>query len=121
MCCCGPWPSHTGCLRRSIELLRDESNELLVSAASAWEVATRFRIGKLPNAQPLLDQWNAAVERLRAAALPIDSSHARRAGLYRSAHRDPFDRVLAAQAELVGCPLLTIDAAFAEFPIATIW
>jgi PIN domain nuclease of toxin-antitoxin system len=101
--------------------LTDEANELLVSAASAWEIATKFRIGKLPNARPLLDQWDDALKRLRATPLAIDSTHARRAGMYQAEHRDPFDRLLAAQAELVGCPLLTIDKAFADFPIAAIW
>lgn len=101
--------------------LLDESSELLISAASAWEIATKFRIGKLPTAGPLLEQWNDTLARLRATPLPIDDAHARRAGLYRAEHRDPFDRLLAAQAELLGCPLVTIDAVFQEFPIATLW
>jgi PIN domain nuclease of toxin-antitoxin system len=101
--------------------LLTESNELLVSAATAWEIATKYRIGKLPQAGPLLDHWEESVQRLRATPLSIDPSQARRAGLYRSDHRDPFDRLLAAQAELLGCPLITTDAAFAQFPIATIW
>ncbi len=103
------------------ELLLTEANELLVSAASAWEIATKFRIGKLPRVGTLLDQWDEALGRLRATPLPIDSAHALRAGQYQAGHRDPFDRVLAAQAELVGCPLLTSDPAFHEFPITTIW
>lgn len=111
-----------GKLSRSVHShLLDESNELLVSAASSWEIATKFRIGKLPNAGPLLEEWDESIKRLRGTPLAIDGSQARRAGLYLSEHRDPFDRLLAAQAELVGCPLLTIDAAFAQFPIATIW
>ena len=101
--------------------LVDESNDLLVSAASAWEIATKHRIGKLPNARPLLDHWDDSIKRLRAIPLPVDSNHARRAGLYQTEHRDPFDRLLAAQAELLGCPLLTTDKAFAEFPITAIW
>lgn len=103
------------------DLLVTEANELLVSAASAWEIATKFRLGKLPHVGALLDQWDEALRRLRATPLPIDGAHALRAGLYQAGHRDPFDRVLAAQAELVGCPLLTTDPAFLEFPITTIW
>ena len=99
----------------------DEANELLVSAASAWEIATKFRIGKLPHVGPLLDEWDDAIRRLRATPLPIDSTHGRRAGQFQADHRDPFDRMLAAQAEHTDCPLLTSDAAFREFPIATIW
>lgn len=101
--------------------LTDESTELLVSAASAWEIATKFRIGKLPNARSLLDAWDDSIKRMRGTPLGIDSDHARRAGLYECEHRDPFDRLLAAQAELVGCPLLTIDDAFGQFPVTTIW
>jgi PIN domain nuclease of toxin-antitoxin system len=101
--------------------LTDEANDLLVSAASAWEIATKFRIGKLPGARPLLDHWDEAIKRLRATPLAIAGDHARRAGLYQAEHRDPFDRLLAAQAELVGCPLLTTDKVFAEFPVAAIW
>ncbi len=103
------------------EHLLTDANELLVSAASAWEIATKFRIGQLPHVGALLDQWDEALRRLRATPLPIDAAHALRAGLYQAGHRDPFDRVLAAQAELVGCPLLTTDPAFHEFPITTIW
>ena len=94
---------------------------LLVSAASAWEIATKFRLGKLPQAEVLLDTWDDALDRLKADQLPIDAAHARRAGLYAAAHRDPFDRLLAAQAEIVGVPLVTTDSAFIDFPISTIW
>ena len=94
---------------------------LLVSAASAWEIATKFRLGKLPDAELLLDTWDEALARLKADQLPIDADQARRAGLYATAHRDPFDRLLAAQAELIGVPLVTTDGAFIEFPISTIW
>lgn len=102
-------------------VLEDESNELLVSAASAWEIATKFRLGKLPQAELLLDGWEDMLVRLNGVSLAIRHAEARRAGLYASAHRDPFDRLLAAQAELAGVPLITTDPAFEDFPISTVW
>ncbi len=102
-------------------LIEEESNQLVVSASSAWEIATKHRSGKLPGAERLLGNWGDALRRLRAEPEPIDHVHALRAGRYEAAHRDPFDRLLAAHAELAAIPLLTIDAAFAAFPITTIW
>jgi PIN domain nuclease of toxin-antitoxin system len=101
--------------------VQDRANELIVSAGSAWEIATRHRIGKLPGAEQLLDGWDDALRQLRAQAATIDHAVARRAGAYDVAHRDPFDRLLAAHSELADIPLVTIDPAFAAFPIATIW
>ena len=97
------------------------ANELLVSAGSAWEIATKHRSGKLPGAAQLLNDWDAVLRRLRAEAVPITYAHALRAGGYEIAHRDPFNRLLAAHAELDAIPVLTTDAAFADFPITTIW
>ncbi len=102
-------------------ILADQSTDLIVSAASAWEIATKFRLGKLPQAATLVERWDEVVKQLRASATPIDSAQARRAGLFEVAHRDPFDRLLAAQAELLNCPIITIDAAFNQFPVTTIW
>jgi PIN domain nuclease of toxin-antitoxin system len=107
--------------RRVVRTMRDETNELLVSAASAWELATKYRLGKLPQGQQLLDGWDDALRKLKAEPLAITHAEARRAGLYVVAHRDPFDRLLAAQAELAGVDLITTDAAFADFPVRTVW
>ena len=107
--------------KRAARTMRDEANELLVSAASAWEIATKYRLGKLPQGEQLLDGWDDALRKLKAEPLAIDHAEARRAGLYAMAHRDPFDRLLAAQAELAGVGLITTDAAFADFPVRTIW
>jgi PIN domain nuclease of toxin-antitoxin system len=103
------------------QLIADESNELVVSAASAWEVATKHRIGKLPDAAPLLAQWDDVLRRLRAEPASVEHAEAVRAGSYEVAHRDPFDRLLAAHAELAGIPLLSADGAFAHFPVTIVW
>jgi PIN domain nuclease of toxin-antitoxin system len=106
---------------RARELIEDGANELVVSAGSAWEIATKHRIGKLPGVDRLLGAWDDALRRLRAEAAPIDHGQALRAGAYDVAHRDPFDRLLAAHAELAAIPLVTVDTAFADFPVTTIW
>ena len=107
--------------KRATRVMRDETNELLVSAASAWEIATKHRLGKLPQVEQLLDGWDDALRMLKAEPLAIGHTDARRAGLYAVAHRDPFDRLLAAQAELSGVGLITTDPAFSQFPIRTVW
>src|ERR1051326_4331856 len=103
-------------------LLRDASNPILVSAASAWEIATKHRLGKLPGAEAIIGGYSAHLRTLRAEALPIRAEHALKAGSFDVEHRDPFDRVLAAQAILEGVPLLTNDRAFRLFTdVETIW
>jgi PIN domain nuclease of toxin-antitoxin system len=94
------------------ELIEDASVELLVSAASAWEIATKHRLGKLPDASPIVLSYTRNLDRLGAHELPISSRHALAAGDLGWEHRDPFDRMLAAQSILDGLPLVTSDAAF---------
>ncbi len=93
-------------------LLRDPTTDVLVSAASAWEVATKVRLGRFPEAEILVAQFDSTVRTLGARPLPISAAHALRAGSLRWDHRDPFDRMLAAQALLEHATLLTVDPAF---------
>ena len=103
-------------------LIRDARNVVLVSAASAWEISTKQRLGKLPSAAPIVAAYGAHLTRLRAEELLIRSAHALLAGGFMVDHRDPFDRMLAAQAILEGVPLLTDDSAFSAFAdLETIW
>ncbi len=94
-------------------ILRTETT-LLVSAASAWEMAIKHRAGRWPEAEPLIRQHAEVVARLGAHALPITAEHAIRAGGLPWSHTDPFDRVLAAQALVLGATLVSRDAAFTE-------
>lgn len=96
-------------------------NELYVSSATAWELATKFRIGKLPEAEPILNSFAELVLDLRARPLPIYQEHALQAGLLSSTHRDPFDRMLAAQAELEQLHLVTRDPVFEALGVSTLW
>lgn len=107
--------------RTARRLITNERNELLVSAVSAWEISTKDRIGKLPGAASLLVTWEDALAELRAVSVPISHRVALRAGAHPAAHRDPFDRLLAAEAEISGCELITADPAFAEFGVRTAW
>ena len=101
--------------------LGDEGNQVLVSAVSAWEIATKQRLGKLQGIAPVADWYSDLVAADGFLHLPVTHAHALRAGAYAMAHRDPFDRMLAAQAELESLPLLTCDAALAAFACKTVW
>lgn len=100
--------------RQAREVIEDPSSTLLVSAASAWEVATKVRIGRWPEAASINDRFGELLARLRATELPVTIDHALRAGALRWDHRDPFDRMLAAQSFVEFAPLVTRDRAFEE-------
>ncbi len=102
------------------KLLAQRSNVVLVSAASAWEVATKTRLGKLDGGQTILDEWEQAVRSLVATELPVLRTHAIAAGGFDVEHRDRFDRMLAAQALIEKAVLVTVDPAFKLFPVTTI-
>jgi PIN domain nuclease of toxin-antitoxin system len=95
--------------------LEDSDNTLVVSAASAWEIATKWRLGKLQHARSVVENYAMALHRLAAVDLPINGAVARRAGLWDVPHRDPFDRLLAAQAMADDLILASTDPAFALF------
>ncbi len=93
-------------------IIRNPENQIFVSSATAWEVATKYRIGKLPEAAQLVSDYTQILERARFIELSITTAHAIHAGNLRIDHRDPFDRMLMAQAELENLPIMTYDSAF---------
>ena len=101
--------------------LADPAQPVLISAASAWEIATKHRLGRLPTAEVLLQEGWPLMETQGFQPLPVSWSHGLRAGSYPMPHRDPFDRLLAAQAELEQLTLITLDPALAPFPCQTLW
>jgi PIN domain nuclease of toxin-antitoxin system len=101
--------------------LEDPLSTVLVSTASAWEIATKYRIGKLDEAEEFLANYYEHLGSLKAMEVPITTSHALMAGGFDVDHRDPFDRVIAAQAVVLGLPVATKDAAFKLFPCRTVW
>lgn len=107
--------------RRASTLLADRSNTILVSAASAWEIATKFRLGRLPEAKVLVQNMPEWFERAGLTELPMTVAHAQRAGALPDVHRDPFDRMLAAQSLLENVPVVGRDEALADFGVQLIW
>ena len=104
--------------RSAIEV---RENDVFVSAASAWEIASKYRIGRWPEAGRVLSEWNTIITELGAAELPITAKHALRAGGYPVEHADPFDRMLAAQAELDGLSLVSVDRSLQAFAVDLLW
>jgi PIN domain nuclease of toxin-antitoxin system len=103
------------------ETIADEDNVVLVSAASAWEIATKVRLGKLPGAERLEREYLDVMERAGYTLLAIDTECALRAGRLVAEHRDPFDRLIAAQALSLDIPVLSSDALFDQFGVRRIW
>lgn len=112
-------PSKLG--KRARKLIESTDNTRVVSAASAWEIATKFRLGKLPEAENIVRDYPVHLATMMATELAITSQHALAASLWRVEHRDPFDRILAAQSVIEGIALVTCDTAFNDFPITAIW
>ena len=102
--------------KRTISALEDPANKIYVSAVVAFEIATKVRLGKFPQAQPLDQAFDARVSDIGASSLPLTVDHALAAGRFDWDHRDPFDRLLAAQAIVENLRLVTSDAAFQNLP-----
>lgn len=102
-------------------ILADESETFLVSAASAWEIATKVRLGKLPEAEQLAQEFLLIPKRTGFVLLPIEVSTALRAGRLQGKHGDPFDRMLAAQALDLDVAILSADEKLDQFKVRRIW
>jgi PIN domain nuclease of toxin-antitoxin system len=107
--------------RRARGVISDPENRLLASGASAWEIATKHRLGKLSSAGPLVSDFGGFMVKAGFSELAVSWAHAVRAGAWDVAHRDPFDRMLAAQASLDSLTLITADPAFDDFGISAVW
>ena len=102
------------------DAIGDTDNSVHVSAASAWEIATKQRLGKL-DAGVLSGQMASVIAQQTFIALDISMDHAERAGSLPGAHRDPFDRLLIAQAQAENLTLVSNESVFDSYGISRIW
>lgn len=107
-------------LGHHLPIVEDPNTELLVSAASAWEIAIKHGLGRLALPEAPARYVPSRVAALGASALAIEHAHALGVSSLPELHRDPFDRLLVAQAQLLGVPLMTADQAVAHYDIETI-
>ena len=103
------------------DVIDNPDNSILVSAASAWEITTKHRLGKLPGADIVAGDVMAAIEDHGFQPLAITVAHAERAGRLPGPHRDPFDRMLIAQALAHDLPMVSIESRFDRYGVRRIW
>lgn len=101
-------------------LIEDPSNEILISPVVPWELAINANRGKIPM-HPLVTDFLNVLRNQDFISIPIDPIHAIRSGLLPFHHRDPFDRLLAAQSLELGIPLVSIDSVFDRYGVERIW
>lgn len=106
---------------RARKVISDGENTLFFSAASGWEMAIKVRLGRLrlPDALERFIPEQLALNAIES--LPVQMSHALRVYALPDYHRDPFDRLLIAQAQVEGLPILTGDTQIARYRVKTIW
>jgi PIN domain nuclease of toxin-antitoxin system len=107
--------------RAARQFIAETKNTLIVSAASAWEIAVKVRLGKLPTAADLAADFSGLVQREGFELLAISSEHGIRAALLPGPHRDPFDRMLIAQAQAENMPIVSNEASFESYGVRRIW
>lgn len=102
-------------------LVAEERNTIFVSAASAWEISTKFRLGRLPAAADVAADIAGCIASQGFSPLEITVPHAQRAGGLPGTHRDPFDRMLIAQSQMEDLPLVSNEQMFEEYGLNRIW
>jgi PIN domain nuclease of toxin-antitoxin system len=107
--------------RQAAEIMAQRLNVVFVSAASAWEIATKVRLGKLPGLERLERDFLEIMEQSDYTLLPIDVANALRAARFTAPHRDPFDRMIAAQALAMDIPVLSKDTKLDAFGVRRLW
>ena len=101
----------------AVAAMEDEGNEITLSAASVWEIAIKRSLGKLT----IEDRWTTALTRLGFDPLPVSAVHAEAVEALPWHHRDPFDRILIAQASVEGCALVSADSRVAHYDVEIVW
>lgn len=106
---------------RAFEIIQAPHNAILVSSASGWEIATKYRLGKLSHAREAATNLPALLHKARMETLPMTMEHALAAGALPGPHRDPFDRMLIAQSQIENLPIITSDSTFAHYSVDLVW
>lgn len=107
--------------RRARAVMRSGRNRLLLSAASGWEIAIKAGLGRVRIPEPVADFLLDQMDRNAIEPLPVSMRHALHVATLPPLHRDPFDRMLVAQAQLEELAILTADGAVRQYPVPTIW
>jgi len=101
--------------------IAEARSDVLVSAISAWEIAIKTRLGRLPSALPLMDDFEGFLVRQDFEALAVTVDHGLRAGLLPGHHKDPFDRMLIAQAQAENLAIISNDSVFDQYGVRRFW
>ena len=107
--------------KRAQETMESFETDVFVSAASAWEICTKHRLGKLPEAEDLVGNLSSVLGQLGFRELPVSLKHAERAGTVTGEHRDPFDRTLIAQAQTENLSVVSNDRIFDQYAVTRVW
>lgn len=103
------------------EIIKSRDNTIYLSTASAWEISTKHRLGKLPEAGDLVKNLPTLLVRAQIQPMEISLQDSLLAGSFEYDHRDPFDRMIMAQATLRELPVVTNDPAFGKYADNVIW
>ena len=112
---------HPSLSKRARTEIDSSGSDVFVSAASAWEIATKYRLGKLPEADLVALDVTSTIESQQFTPLAVSVRHGQAAGALPGSHRDPFDRMLVAQAMLEDLTLVSNERAFDVYGVKRLW
>jgi PIN domain nuclease of toxin-antitoxin system len=112
---------HSSLSKRARMEIDSSGSDVFVSAASAWEIATKYRLGKLPEADLVALDVASAIESQQFTSLAVSVRHGQAAGALPGSHRDPFDRMLVAQAMLEDLTLVSNERTFDVYGVKRLW
>jgi PIN domain nuclease of toxin-antitoxin system len=116
------WYSDDPALPKSCrKLITQPDSSVFVSAASAWEISTKFRLGRLPSGSELVQDFGGYLEQESFVSLPVSPEHGIRAGMLPGPHQDPFDRMLIAQAEIERLFIVSNEKIFDQYGVRRVW
>ncbi len=103
------------------EIIENGRNELFWSAASSWEIAIKYELGKLPLPEQPSEFIEKELKENRIGSIPISNQHTYVAASLPKHHKDPFDRILISQSQMENLPLITLDKLFKFYEVETVW